>query len=207
LPEKNSAPKDILVYSHSMARRQFDHNTDDFINEYLKALLEGNAAIFAGAGLSVSSGFFDWKKLLTPIANKLQLNINEEHDLSALAQFFVDNRGGVRDQLIKILTEEFNKAGIAQNENHEILARLPISIFWTTNYDNLIETSLKANGKLPDVKINHAHLSLNIPKRDAIVYKMHGDISDLANTVWINIMIQWKEFNTKGIKMYRPLIN
>jgi hypothetical protein len=62
-------------------------------------------------------------------------------------------------------------------------------------------------GKLPDVKINHAHLSLNIPKRDAIIYKMHGDISDLANTVWINIMIQWKEFNTKGIKMYRPVIN
>lgn len=166
-----------------MTKQKFDHNTNDFINEYVRALRENNAAVFAGAGLSVEPGYFDWKKLLAPIAKKLQLDINEEHDLAALAQYFVDNKGGVRDQLTKILTTEFNKTGIKLSENHKILARLPIPIFWTTNYDNLIETALRDAGKLPDVKITHAHLTVNIPKRDAIVYKMHGDVSDLANTV------------------------
>jgi N-terminal domain of anti-restriction factor ArdC len=32
-------------------------------------------------------------------------------------------------------------------ENHKILARLPIAMFWTTNYDTLIEDCLVANGK------------------------------------------------------------
>jgi len=163
--------------------KKFDHNTDDFINEYVKALRENNVAVFAGAGLSVKSGYFDWKKLLEPIARKLQLDIKEEYDLAALAQYFVDNKGGVRDQLTKILTTEFNKSGISFSENHKILARLPISIFWTTNYDNLLEQALRDAGKLPDVKVTNAHLAQNISKRDAIVYKMHGDVSDLANTV------------------------
>jgi hypothetical protein len=166
-----------------MPIKKFEHNTEDFINEYVKALRSGNAAIFAEAGLSVASGYFDWKKLLLPIATKLDLDINEEHDLAALAQYFVDNRGGVRHQLTQILSEEFNKTGITLSENHHILARLPISIYWTTNYDKLIEQALAAAGKKPDVKFNHSHLSVNIATRDAIVYKMHGDASDLANTV------------------------
>ncbi len=123
------------------------------------------------------------EKIINSNSNKLQLNIDEEHDLVALAQYFVDNKGGVRNALTKILTNEFNKSGITLTQNHRILARLPIPIYWTTNYDNLIETALKDAGKLPDVKIKHSHLTLNIARRDAIVYKMHGDVSDLANTV------------------------
>jgi len=166
-----------------MSSEHFNHETEEFINDYVKALRSGNAAVFAGAGLSVKSGYFDWKRLLTPVAVKLQLDINEEYDLAALAQYFVDNKGGIRNQLTQILTDEFRKSGITHSENHEILARLPIGIYWTTNYDNLIESALEKAGKKPDVKFNHAHLSVNITTRDAIVYKMHGDMSDLANTV------------------------
>ena len=34
------------------------------IKDYSRAIHEGNAAIFAGAGLSRSSGYVDWKELL-----------------------------------------------------------------------------------------------------------------------------------------------
>jgi hypothetical protein len=176
-------------------RKKFDHTTEDFINEFVKAMREGNTAIFAGAGLSVSTGYFDWKKLLEPIAKKLQLDIKDEHDLTALAQFFVDNRGGIRHQLTKILAAEFSKTGITISENHRIIARLPIDVFWTTNYDDLIEKSLLAVGKLPDVKRNQDNLSVNIPKRDAIVYKMHGDLTDLANTVLTKH--EYEDYNQK----------
>ena len=33
---------------------------EEFIREYTKAIREGNAAIFAGAGLSRPLGFVDW---------------------------------------------------------------------------------------------------------------------------------------------------
>ena len=32
-----------------------------FVNKYIKAFEENNAAIFAGAGLSVPAGYVNWK--------------------------------------------------------------------------------------------------------------------------------------------------
>lgn len=88
----------------------FDRDIEAFIKNYVKALKEKNAVVFAGAGMSVSQGFFDWKKLLKPIADKLGLDIDEEqHDLTALAQFFVDDHGGVRVNLIKFLLRNMEK--------------------------------------------------------------------------------------------------
>lgn len=161
-----------------------DKDTEAFINNYVKALRENNAVIFAGAGMSTSTGLFDWKKLLKPIAERLELDIDdEEHDLPALAQFFVDDQGGVRGELNQMLVEQYGKMDLKSSPNHEILARLPIQIYWTTNYDKHIEDALKKQGKTPDVKKNEADLSVNFPKRDAIVYKMHGDIESVAETV------------------------
>jgi hypothetical protein len=164
-------------------KAKFTAAIEEFINEFVKDMRDGNTAIFAGAGLSVGPGYFDWKKLLEPIAKKLSLDINDEYDLTALAQYFVDNNGGIRSSLTQILANEFSKTKIVHSENHKILARLPIEIYWTTNYDDLIEKSLEQAGKLPDVKRSQSDLGVNVPKRDAIVYKMHGDVSDLANTV------------------------
>jgi hypothetical protein len=38
-----------------------------FIREYTRELHNRNAAIFAGAGLSIASGYVDWKGLLKDI--------------------------------------------------------------------------------------------------------------------------------------------
>lgn len=173
----------------------FTKEQEIFIDDYVKALKEKNAAIFAGAGMSVPCGFFSWKKLLEPIAKSLTLDIEEEHDLTALAQLYVDNHGGVRTKLTQILEENYGKIGIQGSEVHEILAKLPIEIFWTTNYDSLIEDTLIKVGKTPDIKSNHNHLCINKPKRDAVVYKMHGDIRDLAETVLTKH--EYEDYNEK----------
>lgn len=124
------------------------------------------------------------EKTIKPIADRLGLDIDEEqHDLTALAQFFVDNQGGVRGELDQILIEEYGRANLLISENHRILARLPIQIYWTTNYDRLIETALSEYGKTPDVKKSQTDLTVNLPKRDAIIYKMHGDIGSVSETV------------------------
>jgi hypothetical protein len=41
----------------------------------------------------------------------------------------------------------------------------------------LIEDALKDAGKIPDVKTSVANLATTMPRRDAVVYKMHGDIA------------------------------
>jgi len=145
-----------------------------FIKSYLKALEEGDAAVFAGAGLSMPSGFVNWRTLLRDVAEDLSLDINKETDLLSVAQYHVNEFG--RGRINQVLLDEFYRTA-AETENHRILAALPVRSFWTTNYDNLIESALRAVGKSVDVKVSTENLALTARGHDAVVYKMHGDAS------------------------------
>lgn len=147
-----------------------------FITEYIRELDAGTAAVFAGAGLSVGAGFVDWARLLDPVAKELGLDsVKEQDHLVALAQYHVNQNHDNRSELHKRLLDEF-PAHHAPSENHRILARLPIPVFWTTNYDRLIERALEDVGKIPDVKYTKDQLAYTKPRRDAVIYKMHGDV-------------------------------
>lgn len=154
------------------------------INHLSEELAEGNLAVFAGAGFSRAAGFVDWKTLLKPIADDLDLDVEREWDLVTLAQYHANANATNRSRLNQMLVTEFS-AGVEPTENHTILARLPIQTFWTTNYDKLIERSLERNGKIPDVKYTKKQLTTTRPKRDAVVYKMHGDVDHSAEAVLI----------------------
>lgn len=151
---------------------EFTQQQKSFINAFVTEINNGDAAIFAGAGLSAASGFVNWKGLLKDLADELKLDIKKEHDLIALAQYHFNKfkRGKINDKIINEFTT-LTKG----NENHKILSRLGINTFWTTNYDKLIERSLEAEGKTIETKIRNVDFSRNIKKKDAIVYKMHGD--------------------------------
>lgn len=147
-----------------------------FVDIYTKAIKENNAAIFAGAGLSIPAGFVNWKNLLRDIAADLKLDIDKENDLIAIAQYHYNEKGNNRHRLNQLLIDEFTQ-GTSVTQNHRILAALPIQTYWTSNYDKLIEKAIEEEGKTPDTKITQENLSTNIPRRDSIVYKMHGDVS------------------------------
>ena len=58
------------------------------------------------------------------------------------------------------------------------LVNRPVSLEqWTTNYDHPLEDSLNAAGRIPDVKMTPENLAVNVPRRDAVVYKMRGGVS------------------------------
>jgi hypothetical protein len=156
---------------------------EKFVSEITDELRERNVAIFAGAGLSVAGGFVDWKGLLKPLADELRLDIDREPDLVRVAQYHVNHHGSNRNDLTNAILNGFSRGQARVTENHQILARLPISIYWTTNYDQSIEDALRAGGKLPDVKHAPHQLLETLHGRDAIVYKMHGDVSDASNAV------------------------
>ncbi|WP_181390538.1 SIR2 family protein [Sphingobacterium athyrii] len=143
-----------------------------FIKDFAIEINSGDAAIFAGAGFSVALGFVNWKELLRDLALELKLDIDKEHDLISVAQYHFNKfkRGKINNKIIN----EFSTL-TSGGENHKILSRIGIDTFWTTNYDQLIEKSLEANGKTVEIKIRNVDFSRNIKKKDAIVYKMHGD--------------------------------
>src|SRR5580700_10348497 len=144
-----------------------------FVKDYVKDLEESDAAIFVGAGLSRQAGFANWSELLSDIADELGLKVDREN-LVSLAQYHVNENAGGKSKITRKILEEFSDVAYP-TENHKILARLPITTFWTTNYDTLVEDALKQNYKIADVKHQIKQLAVTRPKRDAVVYKMHGD--------------------------------
>lgn len=144
-----------------------------FINKYVKEIRNNNAAFFAGAGFSKEAGYVDWKMLLREIVSELNLDVDKEHDLVALAQFCY-NKHQSRSIINDVIFEEFSKQK-NPTQNHKILARLPINVLWTTNYDDLIEKAFEEAQRVVDVKSCNKHLSITKPGRDSVIYKMHGD--------------------------------
>ena len=156
-------------------------STNELIRNYTKAIWEGNAAIFAGAGLSRPSGYVDWKNLLRPLAQEIDLDVEKENDLVSVAQYY-RNRRSTRGSINQTIVDAFSK-DVGSNENVKIVTRLPIFTYWTTNYDHLLEEGLRESNRKPDVKITQEQLAFTVPGRDAVVYKMHGDVSFPADAV------------------------
>lgn len=157
--------------------------TERFVEDFSNELAERNVAVFAGAGLSVSAGFVDWKGLLKPLADELSLDVDKEHDLVKIAQYHVNHHGDNRNDLSNAILNGFSRKQAQITDSHKILARLPVVTYWTTNYDTTIEDSLRVGGKSPDVKYEVDHLLQTLHGRDAIVYKMHGDVANPVSAV------------------------
>ena len=152
-----------------------------FLTDFSTAITEGYAAIFAGAGLSRSCGYTNWKELIRPFADDVSLDINKESDLIEITQYYV-NKKRSRSSINQKIMSEFTK-NVQLNDNILILTRLPITTYWTTNYDRLIEEGLQKNNRRVDVKIDQESLAQSLPDRDAILYKMHGDVMNPAKAV------------------------
>jgi hypothetical protein len=155
---------------------------NSLVKNYASAVVEKNGALFLGAGMSRKAGFVDWKGFLEPFARELGIILEPERDLVALAQYYVNSKNGERSFLNQALLDEFDRPGTFLR-SHEIIANLPISMIWTTNYDELIEYGfLEANKYLDpkkylDVKIRDKDIGFSRKECATVLYKMHGDIS------------------------------
>lgn len=155
---------------------------DTFIEKYSKAILQGKAAVFAGAGLSVNSGYVDWKEFLRDIASEIDLDIDKENDLISVAQYYknaVLGRWPLNQEILNTFTHN-----VSDNKLMNILANLPIKTYWTTNYDHIIENTIsRIQGTEVDVKITQEDLATNIANSEVTVYKFHGDVSSPSSAV------------------------
>lgn len=154
---------------------------DEFLRRYADDVSAGNAAIFAGAGLSIPAGFVDWRTLLREIASDLKLHVDLETDLLAVAQYEF-NRKRSRDSLNQAILNRFAREG-QLSQNHRLIARLPVDTIWTTNYDKLIEEAFHHAGRRVDVKSAVEQLAVHRRDTDVTLYKMHGDVDHPQHAV------------------------
>lgn len=144
------------------------------IDRFAEALKNDCGAIFVGSGISYESTEVDWFKLLEPLTNELDININEYDELPLIAQYIVNqyscNRGPLIHQIAKAFNKKFNI-----NDYHKALATTKLGTIWTTNYDTLLETAFLEF--LVDVKVNDDAISRNVHNSEIELIKMHGCIS------------------------------
>lgn len=155
---------------------------DELISALAKSLVNEQLSLFVGAGLSIDAGMPSWKELLRPIAVELGLNVDKETELTTLAQFYVNhhsnNRGALNSHICTQFSGDYSPTPI-----HRLLAELPFSSYWTTNYDKLIENSLIEAKKHPHVIVFPTQISFLKQDSKAKVYKIHGDIDHPASII------------------------
>src|SRR5436190_11670030 len=108
-----------------------------FVKKYSASLQNGDVAAFVGAGLSNAAGYVDWRGLLKTVASDVGLDVRRERDLVAVAQYHLNekrSRAGLNQAIVDSLT-----SGATPSRSHKILARMPLPVVWTTNYDQLLE--------------------------------------------------------------------
>jgi hypothetical protein len=156
---------------------------EDFAPRFAEALDRRSASLFVGAGLSIAAGYPDWGSLLVGIAKEIGLDIKRESDFPAVAQFYVNRANANRAEITQHLVNTFKKRPREVPANHRILARLPFGHIWTQNYDETIELAWEQSSKRLDVKSRNNDLTTSYRDADAVLYKMHGTVSQPDDTI------------------------
>ncbi len=154
----------------------FTEEQSKFIQDYSKSLKNHCASVFLGSGLSRQSGYVGWSDLLKKFVKQIGLKINKEQDLISLAQYYVNNKKDVFE-LKRYVCKVFDK-NKKFNDNHFLLASLPLDSYWTTNYDLLLEQVLEYREIKYNKIVKDCDLRKNINSNPIWLYKMHGDVND-----------------------------
>lgn len=154
----------------------------------VRELRQGQVAVFVGAGTSIEAGLPTWTELVDHLAEDLGLldasagGKVRYSQLSAVPQYY-ENRFG-RKSLTERIRDLLPRKGVRPSVSHQLLADLPCDLFYTTNFDVLLEAALEASGR------DFATISTEEDAKDhsgrdqCQVRKIHGSI-DTANSLVI----------------------
>ena len=151
-----------------------------FIQYYAKQAFFEETSLFLGAGVSASTGYPSWSKLLQPCAQQLGLTIDESTDLYLLAQYYSNKFG--YSALKRIINDNINLL-MHGSQLIEELIDLNFSSIWTTNYDTVLEKNLFRRNILSNSVFNDRDLA-NVSRSNRVnIYKLNGDITNLDGIV------------------------
>jgi hypothetical protein len=121
---------------------------DEIPDELVKAVADGRALVYVGAGASKSAGLPDWKELLEQLKHLADGSINDPADRRYFKQL-VDNSKNIEvadwlelvfkePHLMALLGKTLHRPDCQPSVIHRNIARIPFVMALTTNYDNLL---------------------------------------------------------------------
>ena len=120
---------DINNFTYKYLIDQTNENLEHFIEQFSEQVINNEASLFVGSGVSRNSGYPGWRDLLSGCADKLKL-----------AQYYANKHSD--SELRKIISQKINRLP-KSNELLNYLLEIGFNNIWTTNYDKLIEKGLE----------------------------------------------------------------
>lgn len=158
------------------------NNDEDRLVEHLS---RREVVLFVGAGASIEAQpkLPTWKELIKELRKDLPelagVDISGYDDLD-VAQWFVDAHGRERlqERIVELFGNEYRRPSSLQ----QALAKLPVNVVFTTNYDQLLERAFGRSGEMPDAVVDDSHVGRINDLSGTTVVKLHGCVS-LSDTV------------------------
>lgn len=147
------------------------------IKRISEASTNNKLVVFVGAGVSMNSGVPSWSQLIKALKQELPQSLETENDDLKVAQLYKNSRGH-KEYFEKIKTE-LRCGKVYPNPIHDAILDLQPCHIITTNYDDLMEQTIRNRG-----------LQYQIIKKD----------SDLPYTQYANMLIKMHgDFDTNNI--------
>lgn len=141
------------------------------IKRIQQAKSNNKLTVFVGAGVSNNSGVPTWGHLLDAFKDELDAAIKDEVDSLKVAQYYFNLRG--KKEYFEKVKEVLKHGKVSFNPIHDAILDLEPSHIITTNYDDLIEQSLRPR----NLQYHIVRKDSDLPyiQTDRLVVKMHGD--------------------------------
>lgn len=145
------------------------------------SLNKGNVVAFVGAGLSIGAGLPGWYGLISDLARRIGYELPPAQwatgdALIDAAQAYVNEQG--LNSLVMFLKDRVDTTDESPTAAHQALARLPIALTLTANYDDLLERAYRDAGKRVHVVVRDSDIPFMRREPDAVnIVKLYGDLN------------------------------
>lgn len=160
--------------------------TDTFIN-LRESLSRGETAAFIGAGLSMGAGLPGWYQLISELAERIHHSMPPKEWATAdalidAAQAYI-NREGLHS-LVIFLKNRLDTTHKSPTSIHQALTRLPITMVFTANYDNLLERAYQEAGIPTQVVVRDDSIPYMRRSPGFVnIIKLYGDLEQESTLV------------------------
>ena len=150
-------------------------------------LANGEVCAFVGAGLSVGAGLPGWYDLISQLSQRIGYELPPakwatSDTLIDAAQAYVNSQG--LNSLITFLRRNLDSLGKSPTAAHQALARLPIKLVFTANYDDLLERAFRDAGKRVNLVTKDSYIPYIEQGGNVVnVLKLWGDLDQPESIV------------------------
>lgn len=151
-----------------------------FIQMVAERMKNQKCELFVGSGISRESGVASWSDILRPLAEEININLQDTMDLPLIAQYIINENAGNANILKLQLDKAFGKK-FELNAYHRAILNMRVNRIWTTNYDGLLEKCFSSQEK----RIISSDGDLATPRQNnkLEIIKIHGSITSNVNEI------------------------